>query len=513
MTTDTQTAAADAAAPRLLVEGAVKVFGATTVLHGVDLRVLPGEVHALIGENGAGKSTLTKVIAGVHRPDEGTVTLDGQVMDFRTPGQAVGAGISTVYQELSLVPQLDCASNIALGSEQTRALFLKRRHMNAIATSALAEAGSRARPTDMVDALSSGERQLIEIAKALASDAKVVIMDEPTAALSSGEIERLHQAVRRLTARGISVIYITHKLVEVFALADRVSIMRDGHMITTLTTSETTRDELVSTMLGRTLENEVATSSEVRVEGLRNLDASATPALRVRDLSTTGQVSDVSFDVRAGEILGMAGLVGAGRTETVRALVGLEKITAGTVELTGRAIRARSPRQAQAAGIVMVPEDRKTQGLLLDHSVETNVSLPHLAALSTAGWIDGRAVRRMTAQCIENFDVRPRRSNIDIGLLSGGNQQKVLIGRWLLRDYPVVIFDEPSKGVDVGARAGIWQIIRDAAERGAAVIVVSSETEELLSLCHRILVMRQGRVTAHLDNVELTEEEVMKHAF
>lgn len=500
---------------RLTMESVCKTFGATMVVKRVSLEVAPGEVHALIGENGAGKSTLTKMIAGVHRPDAGNISMDGVPVDFRTPGDALAAGVSTVYQELNLIPELDCASNIALGREPHRMLFARSAAINARAAAVLAEVGSRAAPTTLVSALSTGERQLVEIAKALASDARIVIMDEPTAALSTGEIALLHKAVKRLTARGISVIYITHKLAELFVLADRVSVMRDGNLITTLRTSETSRDELVATMLGKDLQSEVsnAQARHDRERFSQALDANAAADFVVDGLSTSGQVRDVSFRLKAGEILGMAGLVGAGRTETVRALVGLEKIVAGDIVLGGKTFRPRNPGQAQGAGIVMVPEDRKTQGLLLDQSVESNATLPHLRRLSRFGWIDRRGVRALAQQCIDSFDVRPRLPQKAIGLLSGGNQQKVLIGRWLLDDYRVVIFDEPSKGVDIGAREGIWQMVRTAAARGAAVIVVSSETEELIALSHRILVMRQGEVTAQLDNIDLTEEEVMKHAF
>ena len=499
--------------PRLRMDGVSKTFGTTMVVKHVSFEVGPGEVHALIGENGAGKSTLTKMIAGVHRPDTGTISIDGVPVDFRTPGDALASGVSTVYQELNLIPELDCAANIALGREPHRMLFARRAEMNAHAAAVLAEVGSRAKPTTLVAALSTGERQLVEIAKALAGDAKIVIMDEPTAALSTGEIALLHEAVRRLKARGISVIYITHKLSELFALTDRVSVMRDGKLIATARISETNRDELVAKMLGKELQSEVAQSSARHNSERQTSDNTSAADFVVNGLSTAGQVKGVSFRLRAGDILGMAGLVGAGRTETVRALVGLEKITSGDIALGGTRFKPRNPGQAQRAGIVMVPEDRKTQGLLLDQSVESNATLPHLARLSRFGWIDRRAVRDLAQRCIDSFDVRPKLPQKIIGLLSGGNQQKVLIGRWLLDDYRVVIFDEPSKGVDVGAREGIWQMVRTAAARGAAVIVVSSETEELIALSHRILVMRQGEVTAQLENVDLTEEEVMKHAF
>lgn len=505
--------------PRLNLNGVCKTFGATMVVKRVTLEVLPGEVHALIGENGAGKSTLMKMIAGVHRPEEGSISMDGSPVEFRAPADALAAGVCTVYQELNLIPELDCASNIALGREPHRMLFARRAEMNARAAQVLAEIGSRAKPTTLVSSLSTGERQLVEIAKALAGEARIVIMDEPTAALSTGEIARLHEAVRRLAARGIAVIYITHKLAELFVLSDRVSVMRDGNLITTVRTADTTRDALVATMLGKELQTDIAKApsrhrrDRVEPDHPERKSADAAAEFVVERLSTAGLVRDVSFRLRAGEILGMAGLVGAGRTETVRALVGLEKIVSGEIALGGQRFTPRNPGHAQNAGVVMVPEDRKTQGLLLDQSVESNATLPHLARLSRFGWINGRAVRALAQQCIDSFDVRPKLPQKAIGLLSGGNQQKVLIGRWLLDNYRVVIFDEPSKGVDIGAREGIWQMVRSAAARGAAVIVVSSETEELIALSHRIVVMRQGEVTAELDNTDLTEEEVMKHAF
>lgn len=500
--------------PRLKLDNVCKTFGATMVVKRVSLEVAPGEVHALIGENGAGKSTLMKIIAGVHRPEEGSISMDGVPVGYRAPADALGAGVCTVYQELNLIPDLDCASNIALGREPHRMLFARRAEMNARAAQVLVEIGSRAKPTTLVSSLSTGERQLVEIAKALAGEARIVIMDEPTAALSTGEIALLHEAVRRLTARGISVIYITHKLAELFVLSDRVSVMRDGSLITTVKTKDTHRDALVASMLGKELQVDVAQARALHNREVQENASDISHAdFVVERLSTAGQVRDVSFRLTSGEILGFAGLVGAGRTETVRALVGLEKIVSGDIVLGGERFTPRNPGHAQNAGIVMVPEDRKTQGLLLDQSVESNATLPHLMRLSRFGWIDRLAVRKLAQQCIDSFDVRPKLPQQKIGLLSGGNQQKVLIGRWLLDDYRVVIFDEPSKGVDIGAREGIWQMVRSAAARGAAVIVVSSETEELIALCHRIVVMRQGEVTADLDNANLTEEEVMKHAF
>ncbi|AYD04174.1 sugar ABC transporter ATP-binding protein [Neorhizobium sp. NCHU2750] len=492
---------------RLEVSGLTKIFGTTTVVDNVSLDLRPGEVLALVGENGAGKSTLTKMIAGVYRPDGGTIRLDGKEVSFRTPSEAIHAGVSTVYQELNLIPELDCASNIALGSEPTSGGFMRRGEIYKRAADAMIEVGTRTRPTTLIGDMPTGECQLIEIAKALASNARIVIMDEPTAALSSGEIAGLHAAVRRLTAKGISVIYITHKMSEIFALSDRITVMRDGRYVTTVKTSDTSREQLLVSMLGRALD-------QFGTAGPDTAPDTEKPAkLSIRNLSTDGLVREFSLDVGAGEIVGMAGLVGAGRTEAVNALSGVVTITGGEIKLNGRTVNPRSPSQTQALGIVVVPEDRKTEGLMLDQSVQDNVMLPHIASLTRFGIINDAAVRRMAKECVERFDVRPRRTDIAIGLLSGGNQQKVLIGRWLLKDYEVVVFDEPSKGVDVGAREGIWDMIRQTAARGAAVIVVSSETEELIALSDRIVVMRQGRISAALKNTNLTEERVMEHAF
>ena len=487
-----------------------KSFGGNRVLRGVDFDVREGELHALVGENGAGKSTLTKIIAGVHRADSGRVTFTGATVEFRDPGSAVKAGISTVYQELNLIPGLDCASNICLGRESSTALVAHESSMRRQAEVALKEIGAHAGPTTMVSTLSAGERQMVEIAKALASEARLIIMDEPTAALSSGEIDRLHRSIRRLTARGIAIIYISHKLDEVFRIADRLSVMRDGRMLATLEPEDFDRERVVSMMLGRDLE------SERREIGARHGGASRVggdPVLKVSGLSVPGKVHGVSFDVQPGEILGMAGLVGAGRTETVRALVGLERISVGHIELAGVRYRPRSPGRAIRRGMVLVPEDRKTQGLLLGASVEDNVALPHLGRHSIATWVRRSQTKRLARRCVEEFDVRPRSIDKVTTFLSGGNQQKVLIGRWLLYPYRVLIFDEPSKGVDVGARSGIWRLIRDVAARGSAVIVISSETEELTALADRILVMREGRVTKELINRGLSEDEVMEHAF
>jgi ribose transport system ATP-binding protein len=350
---------------------------------------------------------------------------------------------------------------------------------------------------------------MVEIAKALAANARLIIMDEPTAALSSGEIERLHQCVRRLTERGISIIYISHKLEEVLRIADRLSVMRDGRLLATLRPGSSNKDEVVSLMLGRDLESE---RRHIESEHVARVHSGG-PALKVTELTVPGKVDSVSFAVWPGEILGMAGLVGAGRTETVRALVGLEKVSHGDIELDGKRYRPRSPGRAIRDGMVLVPEDRKTQGLLLGASVEDNVALPHLRDHSAVTWVRRGEIKELARRCVEEFDVRPRNIDKTTAFLSGGNQQKVLIGRWLLENYKVIIFDEPSKGVDVGARSGIWRMIRDTASEGAAVIVISSETEELTALADRIIVMREGQVSKELVNVGLAEDEVMEHAF
>jgi ribose transport system ATP-binding protein len=500
----------------LEVRDVSKSFGANLVLQGIDFELRAGEVHALLGENGAGKSTLMKIIAGVYEPDSGEVLLRGEPTNFRDPGQAVSAGISTVYQELNLIPSLSAASNIMLGREVSTGLFLRERQMRNAAADALKEIGSRAHPSTLVETLSTGERQLVEIARALSSKSSVIIMDEPTAALSSGEVETLHRSVRQLTSRGISVIYISHKLDEVFRLADRVSVLRDGALVRTIATSETNRDEVVSLMLGRELKKELSHQHQVhkrRHEEIDEKGAPAEPMLKVDGLSVPGKIDDVSFTVARGEILGFAGLVGAGRTETMRAIVGLERVKAGSVSINGKHIHPRSPRAAQKQGVVLIPEDRKTQGLLLDLSVEDNIALPHLKRLSAGPWVRSGSLKALVQQCIDKFDVRPANAKTTVRLLSGGNQQKVLIGRWLLQPHRVLIFDEPSKGVDVGARAGIWQMIREVAEQGTAVIVVSSETEEIIALADRIIVMKEGRVSASIENLNLTEDEVMQHAF
>jgi monosaccharide-transporting ATPase len=495
----------------LEVRGVSKQFGGNPVLTGIDFELARGEVHALLGENGAGKSTLTRIIGGVVRADDGEVLFRGAHTAFRDPGQAVAAGISTVYQELNLIPTLDVAANILLGRELSTSGWLRRREMHALAREALDAVGSGARPDQPVAELSTGERQLVEIARALSSKAEVIIMDEPTAALSSGEIATLHAAIRRVTALGVAVIYISHKLDEVRAISDRVSVLRDGALVRTARVDEVSRDEIVSLMLGRG----VREALEEQAEGNRPtaVQEEADPVLSVRGLTVPGKVADVSFDVRPGEILGFAGLVGAGRTETMRAMVGLEQVRSGEVHLGGRRLQARSPRAALRAGLVLIPEDRKTQGLILSLSTGQNVALPHLDRRSRFGWVRGGDLRRLVTRCLQTFEVRPVDPTKEVRLLSGGNQQKVLIGRQLLEHHRVVVFDEPSKGVDVGARAAIWDMIRNAAREGTGVVVVSSETEELIALCDRIAVMREGSISTVLDNDKLTEDEVMQHAF
>ena len=489
--------------PLFSMRGIRKSFPGVQALRGVDLDVHAGEVLALLGENGAGKSTLMKVLGGAHRADAGVLEMDGAEVSFGSPQEARAAGIAVIYQEFNLVPELTAAENIFLGQEATRAGFVARGEERRRAADLFRRLGVAIDLDTPCSRLTTAQQQLVEIARALARDTRIIVMDEPTAALTAGEVSRLFEIIRDLQSRGIAVIYISHRLDEIFALADRVVVLRDGRNVGTRPLEGLSRTELIKMMVGRELADEYP----------RRTTTPGPVRLVVSGLCRGKAVRDVSFTVRAGEILAIAGLVGAGRTETLRLIFGADKRHAGDIILDGRLLDIRSPRDAIAAGIGLLTEDRKLQGLVLGQSVRENFALPNLGTLSRFGFVDGRREREAFGRHVDQLRIKVPHQDERARNLSGGNQQKVVLAKWLERDCEVLFFDEPTRGIDVGARHEIYLLMNDLAARGKAIVMVSSELPEVLGLADRILVMHEGRVTGEIaSGPTVTQEEIMRLA-
>ena len=483
--------------PVVRLRGISKEFPGVKAVDGVNLEIRPGEVHALAGENGAGKSTLMKILSQVERPTEGEVEISGEKVAFHGPGHAQSLGVAMVYQEFALAPHLSVAENLFLGREPARAGFVNRRKEKEKARELLGRVGLEIEPGRLVSSLTVAEQQRLEIAKALAIEAKVLILDEPTATLAEKEIEGLFEVIQDLASRGIAILYISHRLDEIFRIANRVTVMRDGKVVDTVAASELDEEKLVRLMVGREVGN-LYPKPEAEIGEV---------VLRVSGISRGTVLQDCSFEVRSGEILGFAGLVGAGRTELARAVFGADPVDSGAVELEGEEVRIKDPQTAIEAGIGYLTEDRKGEGLALQLGVAENITLAHVPV--RAGFLDLGAERRTARRRRDELNIRTPSIRRRVQVLSGGNQQKVVVAKWLETRAKVLFFDEPARGIDVGAKAEMFGLIGDLAKEGRAIVLISSYLPELLNMCDRILVMREGRVAGTISREEFSEERAI----
>jgi ABC-type sugar transport system ATPase subunit len=483
----------------LEMRGISKTFPGVRALSGVDLLVKRGTVHAIVGENGAGKSTLMKILSGLYPPSAGEIRIDGGLATIASSADALRRGIAMVHQELNLAPDLTVAENVFLGRTPRRGPFVDRTALRQGARAILADLGTRLDPDARLGSLTISQRQLVEIAKAHAARPRIVVLDEPTSSLSEHKAQALFEVIARMKAAGTAILYISHRLREVLAIADEVTVLRDGALAGARSREGLTAAEMIRLMVGREV-------SELFPKRAATIGA---PLLQVEGLADGGRVTGVSLEVRAGEIVGLTGLVGAGRSEVARAIVDLGPRAAGTIRVGGRSVSPRSPAEALAAGIAYVPEDRKGEGIVPTLTVRENVTLPMLAGLSRLGWVRSGAERRVARAETQRLGVSPADPEHRIGTLSGGNQQKVVIARWLAARPSVLILDEPTRGVDVGAKAEIHAIIGDLVAEGMGVLMISSEMPEVMAVSDRVVVMHEGRAAPALERGELDERRIM----
>lgn len=488
---------------RLTMRGISKTYGSAAALQNVDFSVKPGEVHALIGENGAGKSTLLNILSGVRPADSGEISVNGAAVQMKNPLSARQAGIAMIHQELQHVPELSVAQNMFLGRPLTRAggLWVDKQAQLARAALLLKQLDPTIDPAAPIKSLKVSQQQIVEIARALLDDAKIIAMDEPTSSLTPREFERLAELIADLKAMGVSLIYVSHKMNEIFRVCDRATIMRDGRQVGVVNICEENEESIVARMVGRKIEklahNAWVTEREV---------------LRVENLARGSEISPTSFSVRAGEVLGIAGLVGAGRTELLKLIAGLDKRSGGSVFVNGQPVRNHNVSAAIRAGIGLVPEDRKKEGIIKARAVKMNMALPSLRQFTRAGIVSRQKLNRAAQEVMSDLKLRPLDIEKTIGTLSGGNQQKVIIGRWVAADANVFLFDEPTRGIDIGAKSEIYNLIEKLAQAGKAIVVVSSEMTEIIRISDRVLVMREGKITKELTDDAITEENIARYA-
>ncbi len=497
------TASPSESVPLLEMRGIDKSFPGVQALKGVDLSLHPGEVLALLGENGAGKSTLIKILGGAHGPTAGRVLVKGEPVDLSTPHASQIAGIGIIYQEFNLIPHLSARENIFLGQEKTRGGLVDAGEERRRAMELFERLGTVIDPEQRCSEMTVAQQQVVEIAKALSQDARILVMDEPSATLTPQEVERLLDIVRELRGQGLGIIYISHRLEEVYEISDRIMVLRDGEHVATRPVGELDRGSLIELMVGRKLENEFPSHTPDIGE----------ERLVVSGLTRGSAVRDVSFSVRAGEILALTGLVGAGRTETVRLLFGADRPDAGSISLDGKPLQLPSPRHAIRAGIGLLTEDRKSQGLVLIHSVRENFGLPNLGQFARWGFVSSTEERGGFGNFVDSLRIKIPHQEELAQNLSGGNQQKVVLAKWLQRNCEVIIFDEPTRGIDVGAKYEIYLLIQELAAQGKAIIMISSELPEVLGMADRVLVMHEGRLTGEITDVKgATQEDIMNLA-
>lgn len=489
--------------PVLEADRISKSFGDIPVLFSVGFDIYAGEVHALIGENGAGKSTLMKILSGFHFPTSGTIKIDGEALDLPPNGQAEHLGIILIHQELNLAEQMTVEENIFLGRERTKNGFLDRAGMAAFVRERLDEIGLDISPSDRISDLSIAEKQMVEIVKAISRDARVLIMDEPTAVLTEAETELFFTQIKRLQETGVAIIFVSHKLAEVKAIADRITILRDGQWISTNPASDLTPDTMAQLMVGRELSD--------LFPPMKEPDIDAPLALEVEGLYGNG-IYDVSFDLREGEILGFSGLVGAGRTAVFEAICGLTEIHDGTISVNGQENLFTSVASARDAGIVYLTKDRKEKGLLLNQGMQSNLTLMSLPNFSKNLLVDGAKEVVALERAIRRFDIRARDPKVRAGDMSGGNQQKLLLAKIMECNPRIVVIDEPTRGIDVGTKQQIYHFVAALASEGVSVVLISSEMPEVIGMCHRVVVMREGRVTGVLSGDEINENEIVRYA-
>jgi len=490
-------------APALELRGVAKAFGQVVALRDGQLTLQPGSIHALVGENGAGKSTVVKIIAGLYRRDAGEIRLNGELVDFTSTAEAKQAGIAVIYQEPTLFPDLSVTENIFMGRQPVGTFGrIDRSRMRSEVESLFSQLGVAMDPDRTADGLSIADQQMIEIAKAVSLDAQVLIMDEPTAALSGVEVERLFAVARSLRDEGRALVFISHRFDEVFDLCDTITVMRDGSYVSTTATADTNPEKIVAEMVGREI-TELFPKLEAEI---------GAPLLEVEGLTSPGIFNDISFTVRAGEIVGLAGLVGAGRSEVARAIFGVDGYRTGTVKVDGKRVAPGKPTAAMRAGLALVPEDRRKQGLVLEESVARNTAAAILDSISKLGLITTGAENRAARPWSEQLEVKANAMTTLVGTLSGGNQQKVVLAKWLATNPKVLIIDEPTRGIDVGTKSEVHRLLSTLAQQGMGVLMISSELPEVLGMADRVVVMREGRITATIDREQATQENVMHAA-